>query len=466
MSKNKSQQKLSPENYLRTRARSLPLGECYINENWKDSGMAFILVSRRHITGNLTMAVFQADLYCLGIKNAFWQFNEPPEIISESKARLEEQSGGDDHLIEVDYVLVHNIIFGAVAYAKELGFRPHKDFQLAQYVLEEDDERIELMDIEFGMEGRPAVFIGSESHPARIFQILDKSVGKGNYSVISEGEEFDDYNDTEENSETDINPDLEDDRFINKPIEEYNDQDFEDILKGNRIMKPCDLFLFTYSVAQANVEKRVKKELARIYKRIDNWSVSDDDHSEGQGFSTKEESDLYNNLYLEMEADPLQSIPSIKKAILAYPDSINLNNLLGIAYEKAEKPDELNKLAEDLFRKFPENVVVTNNYLNRLILSDRLEEAGLLIHPGFDLHQQFPHRKKFTPLEFFTFLIAMVNYHLSKNEILKAAAFANGLTLFEWFGEQKIIVDNFYLLVSNKLHSIFQPGKLEDLQNE
>jgi hypothetical protein len=60
----------------------------------------------------------------------------------------------------------------------------------------------------------------------------------------------------------------------------------------------------------------------------------------------------------------------------------------------------------------------------------------------------------------------MVNYHLSKNEILKAAAFANGLTLFEWLGEQKIIVDNFYLLVINKLHSIFQTGNLEDLQNE
>lgn len=176
----------SPEKYIRTRARSLPLGECYMNTGWKDSGMAFIMVTRRHTNGHLTLAGFQVDLYCLGVKDAFWLFNTEPEVLTEMKMKLEEQSAGSDELITADYVLVHNIIYGALAYAEDLGFSPHRDFSLAQFILEEDDERIDLMDIEFGMDGLPAVIIGKEDHPERILEILDRYAGKGNYRVISE----------------------------------------------------------------------------------------------------------------------------------------------------------------------------------------------------------------------------------------------------------------------------------------
>ena len=40
---------LSPENYIRSRARNLPLFECMISEGWKESGMANILIARNHI---------------------------------------------------------------------------------------------------------------------------------------------------------------------------------------------------------------------------------------------------------------------------------------------------------------------------------------------------------------------------------------------------------------------------------
>lgn len=48
MGKNKGKKVIqlptSPENYIRTRARLLPIGKCYINEGWAESGFASIVV--------------------------------------------------------------------------------------------------------------------------------------------------------------------------------------------------------------------------------------------------------------------------------------------------------------------------------------------------------------------------------------------------------------------------------------
>lgn|GEM_PF-1307053 len=203
----------TPEKYIKNRARSLPLGECYINSGWEDSGMAFILVTRNHTNGNITVGSFQVDLYCLGVKDTFWLFNQEPEVISGIKKRMADFSDGSDEIVPVAYVLAHNIIYGSIAFAEELGFRPHKDFKLSQYILEEDDERIEFMDIEFGLDGYPAVMVGKESHPSGILQTLDKNVGRGNYIIMNEEgevaegpeeEEVEEDDDSDDEGEADI----------------------------------------------------------------------------------------------------------------------------------------------------------------------------------------------------------------------------------------------------------------------
>ena len=144
---------LSPARYVATRARELPLYKCLLNEDWKEKGMAFILVMRRHKTGNVTSGLFLVDLFALGVKDTYYRFN-----VSEAEA-TEMMDNMSMTFSEADYVLVHNIIYGALAFAEEHGFKPHRDFALTVNILEEDTEDIPLMDIEFGMDGQP-VFIG------------------------------------------------------------------------------------------------------------------------------------------------------------------------------------------------------------------------------------------------------------------------------------------------------------------
>ena len=303
----------TPEKYMRTRARSLPLGECYINSEWEESGMAFILVTRRHVNGNITLGSFQVDLYCLGIKDAFWLFNQPPEVFSDITKNLAEQSEGSHELIPAEYVLVHNIIYGALAFAEELGFSPHKDFDLAQYILEEDDERIEFMDIEFGLDGYPAVMVGKEDHPAGIFRTLDASVGKGNYIVMNEEgdmlESPEDWDDEEEDEEEDI-PEAPGDLGVRPMTRDMID------LANERLMKYLDEQNFK---SPEEVQKFLEKNMTG--KRIDDIIPK----KKGRQTNKERADDL---MYRAYAADDSEGIKLAYQAMEIDPESVRAYNYL------------------------------------------------------------------------------------------------------------------------------------------
>src|ERR1035437_2347946 len=111
-------QMLSPENYIRTKARALPIYECLVNEIWKEEGIANIIIARKHINGNITVCFYLVDLFCLGVKDTHYMFNigseEYQKIIS---------NGEDMEPVSIRYALVHNIIYAALEYAEEFGFK-------------------------------------------------------------------------------------------------------------------------------------------------------------------------------------------------------------------------------------------------------------------------------------------------------------------------------------------------------
>jgi hypothetical protein len=194
MAKKKSPiQLLSPENYIRQKARNLPIFECKINSDWENMGTAQIVVSRLHTNGNLTFALYMVDLLCLGTKETYYRFNSDKDEYDD----LLENMSEDIQMMNVDYPLIHNVIFAANEFAAELGFKPAKDFtSITQYLLEEDTDDIELIEIECGRNGKP-VFVEtdsfSEAQSNQIINQLDKAVGRGNFDVIfgEDGDEMD-----------------------------------------------------------------------------------------------------------------------------------------------------------------------------------------------------------------------------------------------------------------------------------
>ncbi len=203
------QQQMSPTKYITSgRARLLPLHQCWISHDWKESGLCTIVIQREHKTGNITFGTYLVDRHCLGLKNTAAIFSKSENEITMYLRQIFQAHGGK---IPIDYALAHNIIYGAIAYAEDLGFKPEKDWAISQFILEEDTEDIELIDVEFGKDGRPMFINGPYDNVPKIIAKLEASVGKGNYDFIAM-----------------INPDFGDDDFFGSNDFDDDDDDFDD----------------------------------------------------------------------------------------------------------------------------------------------------------------------------------------------------------------------------------------------
>lgn len=151
---NKQQPQLSPLEYIKTKARTLPIYKCYINTDWQEKGLAHIIIAREHNNGKYTFGLYFVDIFCKGLLVSTVKFNERIEVLEDYIATYIPQKEEFLTLINVDYALVHNIIYGAIAFAEENNYKPQKSFETTKYLLEEDTEAVELMDIEFGVDGK------------------------------------------------------------------------------------------------------------------------------------------------------------------------------------------------------------------------------------------------------------------------------------------------------------------------
>lgn len=194
MAKNKKRKKkisqrrvsLKPHNYIRQKARRLPIFKCLVNDDWLESGLAMVMVARQRMNGHIVGANYLIDTHCLGLKETSYVYDissfEFDDLVNQTAEVMELD------LIEIDSTLAFNIIYGAIEYAEDIGFSPHKDFRVTEYLLD-DVESIEVIDIEFGKNGKPFYVSGPYDDVEKILSVLDRNLGQGNYSFSSPYEE-------------------------------------------------------------------------------------------------------------------------------------------------------------------------------------------------------------------------------------------------------------------------------------
>ena len=204
--KQQAQQFLSPENYLRQKARSLEIGTCYVTDNMKSVGEGHVIVTRRHKGGKVSVAFYLVDIWCLGVKDSFYRLrmdeDEFEQMLGDYKLGLRECS----------YEEAHNWVFGAIAFAEEAGIEPDKSFNLTQYMLEEDDDDIPLIEYEYGENGQHLLVAHSKLEASRYLPLLEKNLGKDNYKyIINVGGVLDDDDDVYDDDYDDDGDDDEED---------------------------------------------------------------------------------------------------------------------------------------------------------------------------------------------------------------------------------------------------------------
>jgi len=162
-------------------ARQYPLYECLINPSWREKGLATVLVSRRQPDGALVFGVYLVDIFCLGLKNTFCNADFS---VSRYNTELVHRIFQDEDPVPCQGNLAHGIVYGAIAYARQFGFKPQRDFDLSQYVLDEVDNLEEAPDIEFGKDGEPLFIAGPDDDVRRILRQLESTAGHGNFKYL------------------------------------------------------------------------------------------------------------------------------------------------------------------------------------------------------------------------------------------------------------------------------------------
>lgn len=186
--KKQQQQQISPERYMREKVRQLPIGKCHITpSDWKESGMANIIITRLRPNGNLVMVIFLVDTFCLGVKNATYHTNITHEDYEEYLNHFKRESEVD----EISYNEAHNIIYGAMAFAEEGGIKPSKNFMPAGYILEEDTDDVPLIEYEFGKNGKHFLIVNEDRAEMPYYHTLKRNLGDDFEFVMPYGEDED-----------------------------------------------------------------------------------------------------------------------------------------------------------------------------------------------------------------------------------------------------------------------------------
>ena len=208
------QQLLSPEQFIKQKARNLPVEACYISKDIENVGEGTVIVVRRHPNDKFTLATYLLDIFCLGVKDTFYRLRLDE---FEYEEYLDKFTSMD--VTEITYNEAHNWIYGAIAFAEEAGIAPHKDFNVTQYMLEEDTEDIPLIEYNYGKDGKHFLVAMSQLELSRYIPILKKNLGDDfDYVLQDDEDEYDDYEEVQDEDEEPIDLKQLMENFKNSPL--------------------------------------------------------------------------------------------------------------------------------------------------------------------------------------------------------------------------------------------------------
>ncbi len=191
--------------YIVQQARNYPIEGCWIRADWQKAGITPVFVTRRQPNGNVLFGCYMVDLYCLGVKDAFWRSDVPPAAF---KRDVMGKSFAETTPLEISVDMAHEIVYGGLEYAASLGFKPHPDFELAQYVLDPPDAHPRSGNVEFGSDGKPLYVSGPYDDVDAIMSHLYRTLGPDNFhfmtAISSDTEFFEEEGEEEEGEDDDL----------------------------------------------------------------------------------------------------------------------------------------------------------------------------------------------------------------------------------------------------------------------
>lgn len=174
---------LRPEKYL-----EYPVLDCLLGESIHKVGMGSVLLARETPYAEVAVSAFVVDVYCLGVREAFFTVMRKADYLGKLKPMLV-KTHGDQGIQPVEPSCARKLLQGAVAYAEDLGFDPAADYWRAEKLFGAADPCRCETDYAYGREGKPCYVQGPHDDMKTVRYVLDRlneRLGEGNFDYVVE----------------------------------------------------------------------------------------------------------------------------------------------------------------------------------------------------------------------------------------------------------------------------------------
>lgn len=148
-------------------------------EHLWDTGIGNLLIARRAPGGRIVVGAFLVDVFCLGVKDAFWK--ETSQTDYEAMVERVEQRS---RLLEISPERFSKLVYQSVDYAQSVGLPPHPDFHSTRHILDGIDPSLCVDEFEFGQKGKPYYIRGPSESLAKARAIASRVNAAGGHYII------------------------------------------------------------------------------------------------------------------------------------------------------------------------------------------------------------------------------------------------------------------------------------------
>ncbi|MCP4398298.1 MAG: hypothetical protein GY801_13500 [bacterium] len=161
-----------------------PVYECWepVELFGHTQGIGTVVITRKTEHHQILMGTFLVDVFCLGIKNALIKLLSEPEYNDFIQGvQMQEQ------LRQISPERARKLVEEAEAYALDLGFKAHRDYQKAKKIFGDIDPEACPDTFEFGRDGKPLYFAGpydNRKMQERIMRTLTDKLGPDGFHFV------------------------------------------------------------------------------------------------------------------------------------------------------------------------------------------------------------------------------------------------------------------------------------------
>lgn len=178
--------KISPDRYVGCR-----ILDSLVTDSIFDSGSGNVILARATPHGEVAVSAFVVDVFCLGVKEAFFAVMQRPDYGMRFKPMLLKAFAAAWR--EMNPECLRKLVEGAVTYAQTLGFEPAEEYSIAARLFGDVDLSQCEKTFTFGRKGRPCYVQGPSDDEEMVYRVLkqlQEKCGEGgfDYYVMLDGE--------------------------------------------------------------------------------------------------------------------------------------------------------------------------------------------------------------------------------------------------------------------------------------